>query len=147
MAPPESRRAGKHNGKRVRQCATAAVAVTTADRVFNVLELHDLAYWCQWRLAILHVSARFEAAAQVESDTWCREQLDQVSISQQAALSSEVRHLESQLGKHMSMNAKLEAALSASAEALGKTESARVAATTAVSRLQVSLPTSSSTYQ
>lgn len=141
MAPPESWRtgsAGKHNGKRVRQCAPTATAVAPADRVLNALEIHNLAYWCQWRLAILHVSARFEAAAQVESDIWCREQLEQVSISQQAALSSEVRHLESQLGKYTSMNAKLEAALAVNAEALGKTESARVAATATVSRLQVS---------
>lgn len=135
MTPPESQRGGKHNGKRVRRCALIAAS---SSKVLNVAEVHDLAYWCQWRLAILQVSARFEAAAQGESDTWCREQLDLVSISQQAALSTEVRHLESQLGKHTSMNAKLEAALSASAEALGKTESARVAATAAVSRLQVS---------
>lgn len=142
MVLPKSRRAGsagKPNGKRVRQCATTApTAVAAADRVLSALEVHDLAYWCQWRLAILHVSARFEAATHVESDTWCREQLEQVSISQQAALSSEVRHLESQLGKYTSMNAKLEAALSVNAEALGKTESARVAATATVSRLQVS---------
>lgn len=104
----------------------------------SMVDVHDVAYWSQWRLAIHEVCTRFEAAAQVEAETWSRERLDHVSISRQQALSSEVRHLEAQLGKHTSMNAKLEAALFENAEALAKTESARASAATAVTRLQVS---------
>lgn len=107
----------------------------------SVVDVHDLAYWSQWRLAIHGVCARFEAAAQVEADAWSRERLDHVdhvSISKQQALSSEVRHLEAQLGRHTSMNAKLEAALSENAEALAKAESARLVAAATVYRLQVS---------
>lgn len=48
-----------------------------------------------------------------------------------------MRHLEAQLGKHTSMNAKLRAALFENAEALAKTEAARASAATAVTRLQV----------
>lgn len=104
----------------------------------SIVHVHDLAYWSQWRLAIHGVCARFEAAAQVEADAWSRERVDHVSISKEQALNSEVRHLEAQLGRHTSMNAKLEAALSENAEALAKAESARVAAAATVCRLQVS---------
>lgn len=103
-----------------------------------MVDVHDLAYWSQWRLAIHGVCARFEAVGKVEADAWSRERVDHVSISKEQALSSEVRHLEAQLGRHTSMNAKLEAALSENAEALVKAESARVAAAAAVCRLQVS---------
>lgn len=106
----------------------------------SVLDVHDLAYWSQWRLAIHGVCARFEAAAQVEvgADAWFRrERVDHVSISRQQELSSEVRHLEAHLGRHTSMNAKLEAALSENTEALAQAESARKVAEAALSRLQV----------
>lgn len=103
----------------------------------NMFDVHDVAYWSQWRLAIHGVCARFEAVAQVEADAWSRERLDHVSISRQQALSREVRHLEAQLGKHTSMNAKLESALFENAEVLAKTESARANAAAAVARLQV----------
>lgn len=107
------------------------------DALSSMVDVHDVAYWSQWRLAIHGVCAQFEAAAQVEVDAWSRERVDHVSISRQQALSSEIRHLEAQLGKHTSMNAKLEAASFENANALAKTESARVTAAAAVTRLQV----------
>ena len=123
------------NGKRQR----GPVQSRVRGDALNVVDVHDLAYWGQWRLAIHGVCARFEAAAQVEADAWSRrERLDHASISKEQALSTEVRHLEVQLGRHTSMNAKLEAALSENAEALVKAESARMAAAAAVRRLQVS---------
>lgn len=126
---------GKRQRGRVRQSRPRGDALSAVD-------VHDLAYWGQWRLAIHGVCAQFEAAAQVEADAWSRrERLDHVhhaSIAKEQALSSEVRHLEAQLGRHTSMNAKLEAALSENAEALVKAESARAAAAAAVCRLQVS---------
>lgn len=107
----------------------------------SIVDTHDIAYWSQWRLAIHEVCARFEEISQEEADKRCTEQLDRDSIARQQAcnqaLSREVRHLETQLGKHTSMNAKLEAALCDNAEALVKAESARAAAAAAVSRLQV----------
>lgn len=103
----------------------------------SIVDVHDLAYWSQWRLAIHGVCARFEAVAQIE-DSWPRERLDHASIAKHQALSSEIRHLEVQLGRHTSINAKLEAALCENADALAKAESARVAAAASVSRLQVS---------
>lgn len=121
---------GKRRGHRVQS--------RLGRNALSVLDVHDIAYWSQWRIAIDGVCARFEAVAQVDADAWSRERLDHVSISKQQALSSEVRHLEAQLGRHTSMNAKLEAALSENAEALAKAESARVAAAAAVCRLQVS---------
>lgn len=132
MIPPQ-RRHGK--GKRVRSFDTTAIP---ADRCLNLVGMHDIAYWCQWRLAIHTVCARFDVAVQSESNGWVRDRLDQVSLSQQAALCAEVRHLQSQLGKHTSINAKLETALAKNAEALAKTESMRVASDSSASRLQVS---------
>ncbi|CAN0293993.1 unnamed protein product [Pylaiella littoralis] len=109
------------------------------DALSSMVDVHDVAYWSQWRLAIHGVCAQFEAAAQVEVDAWSRERVDHVSISRQQALSSEIRHLEAQLGKHTSMNAKLEAASFENAEALAKTESARVTAAAVVTRLQAQI--------
>lgn len=135
MTPPQSRRAHKHNGKRGRSFRSTTA---TADRTLSFVDMHDLAYWCQWRLAMRGVCARFEAEAHVEAEAWSRERRDEASISRQAALSEEVRHLESQLGKHTSMNAKLGAALSEKAQALASVEAERIAAVAAVERLQVS---------
>lgn len=127
------------NGKRSRAAQGHVQSRVHADAL-SVVDVHDLAYWSQWRLAIHGVCARFEAAAQVEAGAWSRERLDHASvcISKEVALNSEVRHLEAQLGRHTSMNAKLEAALSENAEALVKAESARLSAAAAISRLQVS---------
>lgn len=108
----------------------------------SIVDTHDIAYWSQWRLAIHEVCSRFEEAAQVEVEERSIERPDHDDIARQQACSKglrrEVRHLETQLGKRTSMNAKLEAALCDNAEALTKAESARVAAAAAVSRLQVS---------
>lgn len=109
-----------------------------AGRPLSLVDMHDLAYWCQWRLAIHTVCARFDVEEQSESNGWAREKLDQVNLSRQAALCEEVRHLQSQLGKHTSINGKLEAVLAENAQALAKMELARVASDAAASRLQVS---------
>ncbi|CAM9157154.1 unnamed protein product [Hapterophycus canaliculatus] len=109
----------------------------------SIVDVHDIAYWSQWRVAIHEVCARFEGVAQVETEERSTEGLDYAGIPvQQAccrAFRREVRHLETQLGKHTSMNAKLEAALCENAEALKKAESARVAAVASVSRLQAQI--------
>ncbi|CAM9982948.1 unnamed protein product [Ectocarpus sp. 13 AM-2016] len=132
MAKRDGKNAQRQRHQHQRCCAKGS-------RLLSIVDTHDIAYWSQWRLAIHGVCARFEAAAQVEADAWSRERLDHVSISRQQALSSEVRHLETQLGKHTSMNAKLEVALCENAEALATAESARIAAAAAVSRLQAQI--------
>lgn len=131
MATRDGKNAQRQRQQQQRRCPKGG-------RLLSIVDTHDIAYWSQWRLAIHGVCARFEAAAQIEADAWSRERLDHVSISRQQALSSEVRHLETQLGKHTSLNAKLEAALCENAEALATAASARIAAAAAVSRLQVS---------
>ncbi|CAM9554076.1 unnamed protein product [Ectocarpus sp. 6 AP-2014] len=134
--PHTAKRDGK-NAQRQRQQQHRRCA--KGSKLLNIVDTHDIAYWSQWRLAIHGVCARFEAVAQVEADAWSRERLDHVSISRQQALSSEVRHLETQLGKHTSMNAKLEAALCENADALATAESTRIAAAATVSRLQAQI--------
>lgn len=138
MAPPAllERVKQKDNNiaKRVHSLAKCEGATS---RALSIADVHDLAYWCQWRLAIHGVCARFDAAAQVDADAWSRERLDKVGIERQAALSSEVHHLESQLGRQTSMNAKLETALSENAEALARVDSARTVAVAAAGRLKV----------
>lgn len=103
----------------------------------NLADVHDLAYWGQWRLAVHGVCAQFDAAVHTETDC-AREQEDHANIARHAALSDEIRHLERQLGRHASVNSKLEASFCENRQALVKAESARVAAVASADRLQVS---------
>lgn len=120
-------------GKRARPFPTT---YTHADRA--LVNIHQLAYWGQWRLAIHGVCARFDTKSEVETDGWSRLRRDEISIAKQTALCAEVRHLEAQLGRHTSINAKLEALLSERGEALSGLETERVKAIATVDRLQVS---------
>lgn len=118
--------------------SNGVVPFTGSDSATIIADAHEIAYWYQWRIAIHEVCIRFEATARIEAESWSRERLDQIAISTQASLRAEVKHLESQLGKFASLNAKLEAALSEKANDLAKTDTARAAAVTAACNLQVS---------
>lgn len=98
---------------------------------------HDLAYWCQWRLAIRGACAEFDAAGEVEAEAWSRERREEIGIAAQAKLCSEVRHLEAQLGRLTSMNAKLDAALLEKGEELLKLQEDSISSSAAIVRLQV----------
>lgn len=113
------------------------VPLTGSSSATIIADAHEIAYWYQWRIAIHEVCIRFEATTQIQAEGWSRERLDQIAISTQASLRAEVQHLESQLGKFASMNAKLEAALSEKANELAKSEMARAAALTATCKLEV----------
>lgn len=132
MAQPPNNTTLVKKGKRPRPFRPTANMDTV---IYNV---HELAYWCQWRLAISGACAGFDAAGEAETDAWSREWRDEISVASQAKLCSEVRHLEAQLGRLTSVNAKLEAALLEKEEDLIKLEKSSVAARAAVGRLQVS---------
>lgn len=100
-------------------------------------DVHELAYWCQWRLAISAACSRFDAAGETEAAAWSRERRDEINVANQAKLCSEIRHLEAQLGRLTSVNAKLEAALLKKEDELIKLEKRCVAARAAVGQLQV----------
>lgn len=120
-------------GKRARTFQTTC---TTSDRA--LIDAYQLAYWCQWRLAIHGFCTRIDAMGEENTDlNWVREQRDQLNLAKQTALFAEVRHLESQLGKQASTNAKLEAAISEGSEAMIKFKVERDAAAATIRSLEV----------
>lgn len=109
---------------------------TASDRA--LIDAYQLAYWCQWRLAIHGFCTDIDTMGEENSDLhWVREQRDQLNLAKQTALFAEVRHLESQLGKQASTNAKLEVAISEGSEAMIKMEVERDAAALTICRLEV----------
>lgn len=115
----------------------SVVPFTDSNSAATIADAHEVAYWYQWRIAIHEVCIRFEANTHIEVEGWSRERLDQIVISTQTSLKAEIQHLESQLGKFASLNAKLEGALSEKVNGLTKSEMARAAAVTATCKLQV----------
>lgn len=108
----------------------------------EIFNAYQLAYWCQWRLAIHEACARFDDAAETPVDTrLALERIDQVRVADRNALSEEVRHLESQLGKQTSSNIKLEAALSERSEALTKSNAEKESTIIALRELKVGICT------
>lgn len=99
--------------------------------------VHELAYWCQWRLAIRGACAEFDAAGEVEVEAWSRGRREEIGIAAQAKLCSEVRHLEAQLGRLASTNAKLDAALLEKGEELLKLQEDSISFSTEIVRLKV----------
>lgn len=123
-------------GKRARPLSSSQN--NNNDNLLLISNLHQLAYWGQWRLAISAACAGFDSAGEEEADVaWSLQRRHEICVANQAKLCSEIRHLEAQLGRTTSVNAKLEAAQSEKAEALVKLEKELLAVTASVGRLQV----------
>lgn len=104
-----------------------------------LVNTHQLAYWCQWRLAIHAFCTGCDPEDDMAVDAhWARERRNEVIVANQAALGAEIRHLECQLGKQTSISAKLEAALSERGEALANVELQRKTANEKLQQLRVS---------